>query len=200
MIDSPDRLIRTFIAIELPKNIQVDLSKYIHLIDQQNIPRLRTIKHGSAHITIKFLGQVRSSDIPLIEKVIEEKIVGFESFTLSISAFKLHPDFSNPRFAYFDVASSIELMNLKGMVEESCNEFGFHIECLKWLPHITVARISRTKTRAERRSIGEKLKIFPPFGKIIPASQISIMSSELSKSGPTYNTLGRIELLSRSIN
>ena len=199
MIDLTCTPIRTFIAIDLPACLHAALHKTMRLIDQQNIPRLRPIKRGSAHITIKFLGEFESNHIPSLVEAIQDNVLGMQAFTISINNLRLHPNSSDPRFAFFEIAHSKELGELKLVVDEACRKFGVKNDSLSWFPHITIARIPRSKTRSERRYIGERLKTIPAFCKTMTVSQFSIMSSDLGRSGPTYNTLERIQLSPKTI-
>jgi 2'-5' RNA ligase len=194
MNDSGSRPIRAFVAIDLPSQIHADISRIIELINHQNITRLRTIKPGSAHITIEFIGSMQSARIPCLTKAIEGTVAGMKQFNVSIDNFRLHPSLSDPRFAYFEVGRSKQLLELKLAVSNACKQFGVKADSLSWFPHVTMARIPRTKTRSERRYMGERLKSIPDFCKTVLVSQFSIMSSDLGKSGPTYNILKRIHL------
>ena len=198
MDDSGSRTIRAFVAIDLPSHIHADISRMIQLINLQNIPRLRTIKPGSAHITIEFLGSIQSARIPCLTKAIQRNVAGMQEFNVTIDNFRLHPSSSDPRFAYFEVGRSKQLLELKLAVVNACKQFGVKVDSLSWFPHVTMARIPRTKTRSERRDMGAGLKSIPDFCKTLFVSQFSIMSSDLGKSGPTYSILERIHLFPRT--
>ena len=191
---------RIFIAIELPSHIHDDLTTSIQLINSKKIDSLRTIKQGSAHITIKFLGEIKIVDIPLLTNLIRDHVVGMNEFKASINNFKLHPNSSDPRFAYFDVGRSPQLTELNLSVGEACKIFGAKPDTRNWFPHITIARIQRTKSRSERRLVGEHLTGIPDFRKTLLVSNFSIMSSHLSQSGPNYRTVKRIQLAPKPSN
>ncbi|MCE5312980.1 MAG: RNA 2',3'-cyclic phosphodiesterase, partial [Nitrospiraceae bacterium] len=86
---------RCFIAINLPQNLRTSLAKSASGFSSK-VKSIRAIKPESIHLTLKFLGEVKESDIGVIEQTLSRISQNHSSFSLQIHGVGAFPDMRRP--------------------------------------------------------------------------------------------------------
>lgn len=132
--------LRAFIAVPLSEEALQGLQSGQDIIKDTGVvagfPRV-----SSAHITLKFLGEINRDQVSLITKKLEENAAGFEPFVLRIKGLGAFPSIKNPRITWAGIESEGHLFRLQRRVEDAMREAGFEVENRRFSPHITLARI-----------------------------------------------------------
>jgi 2'-5' RNA ligase len=192
MKKTPEKTIRTFIAVELPQEIQDRLQKLQGDLGA-SMPDVRWIKHGNVHLTLKFLGDVQVSRIDAISEALRDVARQFSPFTMSLVGIGAFPNSRRPRIVWTGVEKGTEkLVEIARLIEASMKRLGFPREKRPFRPHLTVGRIRRVTNPAamtealERSEVGE-------LGEFI-VERISLIKSQLDPAGSMYTTLAEAPL------
>lgn len=186
-------LIRTFIALEMPAEIERELAKISADLKGVFIDLpLRWVVVPSIHLTLKFLGNIPESDVQKISAVIDRQAKSFPLIEMQLSGLGVFPDLRKPNVLWVGVDAGEELRHLQRAVEGDLQAMGYPAENRKFNPHLTIARVKRSATPAELKHIGELVASQPP-----PASALAIVEaltlfrSQQERGASVYNPLFR---------
>ncbi len=185
--------VRLFIAIDLDKE-GVDRITPFQKEIASKLKEVRWTKKDNWHITIKFLGEVESSQLDNIIPILEDIKTFFKPFTLKLDKIDVFPDIRVPRVIFLDVKDSLELKNLAEAIETKLSLIGFPKEKRDFRGHLTLGRIKDTK---------KFIKLNPNYKEILnrslshdfDVSEFYLYKSVLKKEGPEYIPLHSFPLL-----
>ena len=192
MRKTPKETIRTFIAVELPREIQERLRQ---LQDDfgASLPDVRWTRFGNIHLTLKFLGDVEVSRVDKIRDSLIDVARQFSSFKMSLAGMGAFPNSRKPRIVWVGVEEGADrLVEIARSIESSMKNLGFQREKRPFRPHLTVGRIRRlenpqlmTRTLDESRvgDLGE-----------FAVEKISLIRSQLDPAGSIYTTIAEAPL------
>lgn len=181
---------RTFIAAEIPKEIQEKVGEYISIISDV-IHDVKWVPPQNLHFTVKFLGEVRNSDIRHVKECVSGVTSEFSPFIMGISGIGFFPDQERPKVIWLGADGGEDcLLDLFQDLEQRLETFGFDREAKTFSPHLTIGRVKKFKQVKIPR-------IFPDFDPItFELSNIAVMKSTLTPDGPIYEKLYESELKS----
>ena len=90
---------RAFVAVNLGDAVRDAIEAGIDALGIAN-PPWRWARRDTWHITIKFLGDIESSQVSSIESAIAAAVAGVGAFQLSLSDFGGFPDLKRPRVLF----------------------------------------------------------------------------------------------------
>ena len=179
--------IRTFIAVELPREIH-DKLKQLQDDLKAFMPDVRWIKYENVHLTLKFLGDVQISRIDAISEAVRDVARQFSPFTTSLTGIGAFPDSRKPRVVWVGLEKGGDkLIEIAELIEASMRKLGFPREKRKFSPHLTVGRVRRLTDPAamtqalERSAVGE-------LGEFV-VERVSLIRSQLDPAGSIYTIL-----------
>jgi len=201
-------MLRVFIAVELTPTIRSSLAALqaqvkAELIRElrQTAPdaRLQWVKPESIHLTLKFLGDIREDQIREIHGALGHALSMVRAFRLEVGGWGVFPDLRSPRILWIGLDRAparvpSPILHLAEIVEDAMATVGFPPESKTFAPHLTLARI---KDRG--REIGRALFTIGLLNKTdtigtLPVAEVSLMKSDLQKSGAVYTRLCEISL------
>lgn len=187
------RLVRTFIAVDLSPDVRGAAAKLIERFKATQA-RVRWVENRNLHLTLKFLGDVESVELPLVISTIKQAVASFQSFDLHFHGAGAFPDELNPRTIWLGVAEGAEQITLvHRCVEDALAELGFRPENRRFRPHVTLGRVR--DTRHAKGDLKQLLAQYADFeGGISHVDELVVFSSQLNEDGPQYEELGLIEL------
>jgi RNA 2',3'-cyclic 3'-phosphodiesterase len=189
-------VIRAFVAIEMPIEIQRGLTEAISNLQTEfkGLP-IRWIPIDSVHLTLKFLGELQEGDINSISQALGEQLKEFGRFDVSIGGIGVFPDASKPNVLWIGLESNDQLNKLQNAVEAALIPFGYPREARWFSPHITLARVKRGAGYSDLRRIGELATAVRPAIKAAGrVDAVTLLRSELKPSGAVYNALSHVPL------
>ncbi len=187
------RLVRTFIAVEVSPDVRGQASKLIK--ELQGTPaKVHWVHNRNLHMTLKFLGDVESVELPPLFTTLQTAIDDLTSFDLHFSGAGAFPDPSNPRTIWLGVDEGADQMvELHRRVENALTELGFRAENRRFRPHVTLGRVRDARHR--KTDLTALVERFADFeGGISHVDEVVVFSSQLNEDGPEYVPLGRVEL------
>ena len=187
------RTVRTFAAVEINAAIRSTAEKLIESLGSAGAD-VKWVEPNNMHLTLKFLGEVPSQEIPRICESVARGAAKVEPFEFEVYGAGAFPNTARPRTLWLGAGAGEEAMiDLHGHVEAALIKLGYRKEHRRFRPHLTIGRVRRGGPGLEQ--LGELLEEQADLeaGKIT-VSHVVVFSSELDRGGPIYQALGRAKL------
>jgi len=185
-------LIRSFLAIELPKTIQKKIEEVQGDLRSSRAD-VRWVSPEKIHLTLKFLGNIEESRIEPIVTSIEEPTRTTPPFMLMARGVGAFPHLKNPRVIW------IGLQDEKGVIfsfqkklEKELEKIGFEPEHRSFQAHLTLGRMKSSRGRDGLIGTVER-HLEEEFGAF-QVEQVILFKSDLKPSGPIYTPLRTLAL------
>lgn len=183
---------RLFIALNLPKKERQRIHRAARPLREQDLP-VRWVDLDAFHITLKFLGQVRESEISRVEETIARVAGSTDSFRMDLSGFGAFPTIRRPRVLWLGVEASPELRCLKQDLEWALGDCGFDPETRAFHPHVTLGRAGKDMGAGSFRGLDEVVAEME-YHSTIPVRSVDLMRSHLSREGARYSVVSSAKL------
>ncbi|MFA5856609.1 MAG: RNA 2',3'-cyclic phosphodiesterase [Candidatus Pacearchaeota archaeon] len=171
---------RTFIALELPREILLEIVRIQDQIKKQSLFNGKYTEARNLHLTIKFLGEVKEEEINSIKEILSNvKLDCFEATLGEIGVFSKN----KPRIIWIKLNGK-GIFELQKQIDEKLKD-RFPIET-RFMSHITIARtkdVSYNKGLVDYISGIKNKKI-----KFI-VNSFYLKKSELFPAGPIYTDI-----------
>lgn len=178
---------RLFIALPLSEAVRKGLSAYQRALAGAGV-RARWVKESQFHITLKFLGDVRSADVPALVESVLEKVRSLPAFEVTLRGVGAFPDGRTPQVLWAALAGASErLFRLAGHIEEGCALLGFPRSERPFHPHVTLGRLRPGDAPPGWKRTADNLASTPLGPDRV--SRVVLYRSRLAPSGPTYTEL-----------
>lgn len=179
---------RTFIALEAPEPVQKSLAERLMFL--RPVSGVKWVSEQNLHLTLLFLGDVESTSIPLLEKILAERTRGQKAFPLSVKGLELFPA-KNPRLIWASLASPEDALysfhkDLLGRIRKE----SFEPDVKPLRLHITMGRIKSPLPVSVERDIMQS----EVDKGIHEYDTITLYRSVLKPEGPTYHILEQYKL------
>jgi len=185
-------LIRSFLAIELPKPI---LRKIEEVQGDLRLTHadVRWVSPEKIHLTLKFFGNIEESRIDSIFKSIEEPIRNTFPFSIKVRGVGAFPQMKNPRVIWMGLVEEREVFaSLQKQIETQLEKVGFQPEDRSFHPHLTLGRMRSSRGKGDLVGRIEKHKE-EEFGDL-QVERVVLFKSDLKPTGPIYTPLGDVKL------
>lgn len=179
---------RTFIAVEIPKDIQKAIGDYVDSI-MGSFKDIKWVSPGNLHLTIKFLGEVKESDLKNLNDCVEKAASDFSPFIMALSNIGFFPSSKNTKVIWIGADGGADnLLDLFQELENFLENLGFDREARAFSPHLTIGRVKKKKKHNYPVNINpEELPEFEPVKFYVKS--IAIIKSTLTPQGPIYEKL-----------
>ena len=185
-------MIRSFLAIELPKPI---LRKIEEVQGDLRLTHadVRWVSPEKIHLTLKFFGNIEESRVDPIVKSIEKPVKNTLPFSLKVQGVGAFPQMKNPRVIWMGLVEEREaLSSLQKQIEAQLEEIGFQPEDRSFHPHLTLGRMRSSRGKGDLVGRIEKHKE-EEFGDL-QVERVVLFKSDLKPTGPIYTPLGDVKL------
>lgn len=181
--------IRAFIAIPLSNSIKNYLVQLQRCIQNNHLPKISWSKPDSMHLTLKFLGNIHSSDIKIIQKIMENTVSNTHQFSLHAASIGVFPSVKKSRVIWSGIKGDTDV--LIDLVKKMENQFFDHLnigrEKKRYSPHLTLARLKQTVDSPKMKNLILKLRDKKSDQFIV--SNINLIHSELKSSGSVHRII-----------
>jgi 2'-5' RNA ligase len=183
---------RTFVAIDLEREIKNNISKFLERLDT-GLRNVRWIKFQGMHITLKFLGEVGEEKLHEIKEALRSTAAEFRPFSLQIKGTGTFPHAKrNPRILWLGVECDPILINLQEKMELKLENIGFPREKRKYHPHLTLGRVKAPfKLQPILDELGKNKDVL--FGEM-SVTKTTLFQSILKPTGAEYKIISEISL------
>jgi 2'-5' RNA ligase len=188
--------IRTFAAVEIWPEIR-DRARMLINRFKDTTAKVTWVKPEQMHLTMNFLGDVPLNDIAAVCKAVADAAAPFKPFDIEMAGVGVFPSYDNPRTIWLGVGDGgEELIALHNALQARLGDLGFRVEARRFHPHLTLGRVrSVPKGPGQLAGLIKQHAEFEAGPMMI--SEVTVFSSELGRSGPTYEALGHGELLGK---
>ncbi|MHC4399036.1 MAG: RNA 2',3'-cyclic phosphodiesterase [Planctomycetota bacterium] len=189
--------IRSFVAVEISSTVRTEAAELIDRLRAAGAD-VRWVDPGNLHVTLKFLGDVASQEIPGVCEVVRRAVEDMAPFEFEVSGAGAFPNANRPRTVWLGVTTGHDaLVELNERLALPLARIGFHRESRRYHPHLTIGRVRRGE--AGLRELGDLIHEYADH-KVGRTSteQVIVFSSELEPSGPRYDALARAPLNGRA--
>jgi len=179
--------IRCFVALNLPPELKGRLAELEARLKEARAD-VSWVKPENIHLTLKFLGGVEETRIPLIKRTIQEGLHREGPLVLSLAGLGVFPNPRSPRVIWVGVEGDTERMEkLQKRLEQALEEVGFPREARSFSPHMTLGRMRSRQGTAGLMELVERLGEYRAGS--IQAESIELMRSQLHPAGAIYTIL-----------
>jgi 2'-5' RNA ligase len=190
-------IIRAFIAIELSLEIHKRLDEALNHFRAQTpeIP-IRWVPVTNIHLTLKFLGDVSTSNIQILTDMIQVEVSSHHQFEISVGGSGAYPNIRQPRVIWVGVEAPQELTAIRNGIESATARLGYTREERAFSPHLTLGRVSRNATSQDLKIISQVLiKDRIGFLGATCVEKIHLYKSDLQHTGAVYTKIFSASLL-----
>lgn len=196
---------RTFVAIKLPDHLKKEIGKIQRQIKTEAPGTLHLVPPDQLHITIAFLGRLSWSTQTTVISVCQQIANQTPSFELTLGQLGVFPRPARPSIVWIGLENDSEkLVKLINTVTKNLENR--YINPIRGsgnlIPHIAIGRVDR-KTRTHKlvplRNLLQNFSI-NLTGFKIPAKQIIVYTSNLTKTGHRHIPVATISLVKSSLS
>ena len=184
--------IRTFIALDLPTNVVSMLGDVQRDLKAMRL-RAKWVRPENIHLTLKFLGDIDSDELPNICAALSDVGQGFVPFRLAVRGIGFFPGVKRPRVIWVGLGGQIQLLlDLQRKLADNLASIGFPKEKRPFKGHLTLGRIKNAiNSDVIRRIILDYADL---HSDEFICGHISLYKSDLKPSGAVYSQLHRVDL------
>lgn len=185
--------VRTFIAIEPGEPIQAAGEELAHRFSK-SVDGVRWVQKDNIHLTLKFLGDVEDRELHSVCKAAANVAKKVKHFSLAAKSVGAFPSNEKPSTIWIGATDKDQKLNqLHSSLEDALADIGFPVERRPFKGHLTLGRAR--SSRGGNPALSELIEQYADheFG-VIAVKELVVFSSELSRTGPTYTTIGRCPL------
>lgn len=180
-----DKLIRTFLAIPVPKQVGFKKNMLFSTIDKKST--VNWVKNENLHITLKFLDYTKESDFPKLLEDIKKITLINKPFSLSINGTGCFPNKERAKVLWLGVDGDLTpLNNLFTSFENLFKSYGFPIDNYGFKPHVTIARIKYPQKHEPNIDTFFNSSFDPIEFSV---NRVQFLTSELLPSGVVYTLI-----------
>jgi 2'-5' RNA ligase len=161
-----------------------------------SFPNARLIPLENYHITLQFLGDITPREAEIVSYLLE-KSANTECFNFTTAGLGQFPGKGYPRVIFEEIGPGKDnCKKIHRRFSERLIDENFKVERKKYLPHITLCRLSHS-------TISKKLQVYSPNDFIIhplegTVKSLSIYQSQLTQKGAIYKRLAQFPLIHKT--
>jgi 2'-5' RNA ligase len=195
------KLVRAFIAIEIPVEIQQKLELLTSPFRRGSNSAVRWVKSENIHLTLKFFGDTEESRLEKLSARLRQELAGQASFQLEVGGFGAFPNLNHPRVFWCGLKMTPGLKAVVDTVESASTAMGYDPEKRPFSPHLTLGRSSERSLPGALEEIITAIKRFPidPIGTL-SVSELVIFRSQLNPGGSIYTPIFLIPFSDQGTN
>jgi RNA 2',3'-cyclic 3'-phosphodiesterase len=184
--------VRTFVCLELPEPILAQAEALQGRLAGLGA-KIRWVNPSNLHLTLRFLGEISRSQVETVCSAVRCAAARVDAFSIRLSGTGCFPSPRRPKAFWIGVAGASDLLRLFEAIEEELFSAGFPREARPFSPHLTLGRVrvDRTSARLEEALAAAEFDAAPFL-----VTEVTVMKSELRKSGAIYTALVRAPLKS----
>jgi len=181
---------RTFIAIELPKEIKNSLSCLQEELKKQNAD-VKWVDPSNIHLTLKFLGEIEDKKTDKLVGIMQEVAKNNPFFAMRICSLGAFPKIEFPRIIWVGIdKGDKETKKLAKDLEERLSGLDIPKEERSFSSHITIARVKSNLNRIKLTEALKKLEDnWDRKSMEFLVAKITLFKSTLTPKGPIYEAL-----------
>ena len=113
---------------------------------------VRWVAVKKIHLTLKFLGDVSESNLPVLYEILRREAEKQAAFEIQVGGLGAFPSVNSPRVIWIGVEAPAELAALQHGIDVETARVGYAGEERDFSPHLTLGRIAHNASSEERRA------------------------------------------------
>lgn len=193
-------LLRAFIALEIPAPIREAIQQQTAALRKSADSSLvRWVPAGNLHLTLKFLGDVPSANLPFLTQMLAREAGQQARFSMQVGGLGAFPNSRRPRVIWIGIRAPEALSALARSLESATRRLGYPPEERPFSPHLTIGRVKQAASPADLQRVHVALEAIQvgPLGSA-DISAVHLMKSDLRPTGSVYTRLFSAPLSSPS--
>jgi RNA 2',3'-cyclic 3'-phosphodiesterase len=187
--------VRSFAAIELEPHV-LDAVGGIQRRLADKIDGVRWSTPAQLHITLKFLGEVESRDLPDICTRMDRAVEEIDGFAARFSHLGAFPSLQSPRILWLGLDSGVDqLRQLHNRLDQAFAELGVRQEGRGFQPHVTLGRCTRQADKDQIAGVFQNFDL--PSTIQFEISRVHLLASLRESGRVVYQTVHQIPLTAR---
>lgn len=186
----PKNTKRLFVAVQIPAVVKKEVKE---LIDQELLKNkgIKLVRPENWHLTLQFLGDVASDDLPAIKTALKELSESHKLFNLYVESLELFPRENLPRVVALQIKDHSALTDIQKAVAEALGKWTSP-EGVKqhFRPHISILRLKPGVDVADLQEL-----LAEPYERRFEVPDIILYSSELEEGGAVHAEEARFKFL-----
>ena len=180
--------IRSFLAFELPDDIKSILTRVSGEIRESSLD-VRWVRPESIHLTVIFMGDVQSEQIPSMGASLGAVCANHVPFTISLRPMGCFPNSRNPRVIWLGIDGDLERMSrFRDDLQRILSPFGIKEEERAFRPHLTLGRFKKpAKRQTEMEQMLAKYSELSSPARIL--KELFLFRSDLKPDGAVYTKM-----------
>jgi len=177
-------MIRSFIAVEIPKDVRDEISGLQTNLKSSAGSSVRWVANDNLHLTLIFLGEVEDNFLNKVKEQLALAVKTVKAFEAILNGLGAFPSQRSPRIIWIGMdKGNDETSSLQSKVEKQLVTIGYKPEERKFHSHLTIGRA--------KGIIKEPAKIFETqyTSRNFPVKSIVLFKSTLRPQGPIYEKL-----------
>jgi 2'-5' RNA ligase len=180
--------IRSFLAFELPPDIKSMVKRVSEDVRRSEL-NLKWVKVDNIHLTVVFMGNIRTEDVQVIGEKIEDVCLGCKPFEISLKGMGVFPDTRRPRVLWLGLEMETErISSFRNSLQERLLAFGIKEEKRAFTPHLTLGRFDKPG-RGDSLLVDIISQYKDLKGPVCQLEELVMFKSELKPGGPEYTKL-----------
>jgi 2'-5' RNA ligase len=180
--------IRSFLAFELPVDIKKTVKRVTGEIRDSGLDA-RWVKAENIHLTIVFLGNVKTEEIDSVEEKVRNVCPEYGSFDIALKGVGCFPNLRRPRVLWLGFDGEIERMShFREDLQRALKAFGIKEEKRPFKPHLTLGRFRSTRKMGSKLEelLSEYAALESPVESL---NELNLFKSDLKPGGAVYTKL-----------
>ena len=188
---------RCFVAVDVPPEVRARVTALTGRV-RGAAPRadVRWSSSETLHVTLKFLGEVPDTRVPLVEGALATVATAQPPLTLVAAGAGGFPTASRPRVVFVGILGQVDaLTRLAGAVDGALEALGFPRERRAFRAHLTVGRV-----RSPRGAQGLASALRAEEGSAAgtwTAGELVLYESRLRPTGAIHEAVARLRFAGR---
>jgi len=179
--------IRAFIAIDLDPKIRQAIGQAQDCLKKLDC-NIKWVKPENAHLTLKFLGDVKLKMIETVSEILTNIFRNTPSIPTELTELGAFPDMDHPRILWVGFKDDRhQLAQLTAVIETKLGKIGLKKDRKTYHPHITIGRTRAPKNLKLLTGAMSNYKL--PGGSAQTIKSAVLYKSALTPQGPIYETL-----------
>jgi 2'-5' RNA ligase len=179
-------MLRLFIALPLPHEVEVELDRLLVLLRPKG-PEVKWVPANNIHLTVKFLGDTEEKLVPKIQSAIDEVTSTYQPFETAIDRVGGFPNLNRPRVIWIGGSQPIEeAARMAQEIDRRMHELRFEKEKRPFKAHLTLGRVREGRSVAALATYLESFKLQPIPLKL---DRLVLFKSTLTPRGSIYERL-----------
>lgn len=186
---------RLFIAANLPPTVRDAVFGDVAPL-RAATDAVRWTGAPALHVTLKFLGERTDGKVEPLGTVLVAVASQHEPFEVELTEIGAFPNFRRPRVVWLGMTGEATFRALAGDLDRALVPLGFEAERRPFQAHLTLGRVKRDMTAAERVALAKAAAVGRPR-RGFAVHAVDLMRSEPGPGGSRYTVVAAAPLHAR---